>query len=231
VVFLFVAACGLFVMAGWTVRSDNRARSLQREGVRTEATIVAVDARPVGRGRFLDGSVRVRFAASGQSQERSVYVGKSVGDYQLNQQVTVVYDDSNPAHVELLGVTMSGRGVPLVLALAGAVLLAGMAIVAARHVRHIALVVRHEPWEAVRSRLVRVPLTFGLRRGSRVLVELETSSGPVTVEPIGLSRVDARFAPEAWVAGLGTKTMVLAAPGGGHVVPVRRLTGPPPTGR
>jgi hypothetical protein len=135
--------------------------------------------------------------------------------------VRVVYDASDPTRVELLGVGGSRGGVPVLVPLALGTMLAGMAFVAGRHARRIGRVVRNHPWRPVRSRLVYVPQTFGFRQYSRTLVVLETPGGAVTVEPVGLGRVDPTFEPEALLAGLGTATMVLAAPGGGHVVAVR----------
>jgi hypothetical protein len=223
-----MAAASLLSLTARRVHADNRASALQRRGVQADATVVAVDAQPVGRGQTLQGSVRLRFQAGGQTREATVYVGRAVGQYQPNQQVRVVYDPSDPMRVALLGKPGSARGVPPAALLGAAALLTAMALAAGRHVRQISHLVHHEPWQVVRSQLVQVPQSFGFRQGSRTLVVLDTPSGGLTVEPIGLSRVDARFAPQAWVVGLDagttvdTGTIVLAAPGGGHLVAVRR---------
>jgi hypothetical protein len=219
---LAMTAAGLLALAGWKANAHARASALQHDGVRTDATIVAVLATPVGRGRVPDGSVRIRFDAANQSLESSVYVGGAVVDYRPEQEVQVVYDPSDPRRVELLGVTTFGPGVPVVPPLAAGVLLAAMALVAGKHARQIGRVVRKEQWQPVKSQLVQVPQSFGFRQGSRTLLVLETPGGAVTVEPVGLSRVDPTFSPEAWVAGLDAAPMVLAAPGGSHLVPVRR---------
>ena len=71
------------------------------------------------------------------------------------------------------------------------------------------------------SHLVQQVQSLGFRQGSRTLVVLTTTHGPVTVEPLGFGRVNPTFEPEAWVAGLDRRTMALARPGGGSVIAVR----------
>jgi hypothetical protein len=222
-----VAAVALLVLAASAYFEQRSSKELQRHGAPADATIVAVKAKPTGRGKVPNGSLVVRFDAAGQTLERSIHVGRSVVDYQTGQHVKIVYDPSHPTRVELLGQSTAANAVPPLAALIGAALFASMAVVAGRHVCQISGVVRREPWQIVRTQLVQVPQSFGFRRGSRTLVVLDTPSGPLTVEPIGLARVDPAFTPEAWIAGLGIDTavgqnaMVLAAPGGAHLVPVR----------
>ncbi len=112
-------------------------------------------------------------------------------------------------------------------------LLTVMALVAGRRTVTIRRTLRHEGWLFVRSRLIDDPATDGYRGRSRACVILDTPGGEPMVEPVGLNRVDPSFAPELWTCGLGTRhrTLVLAPPGGGHVVAVRRRSMPARTRR
>jgi len=220
---LGLGAIGLFVGAGQVARADAAVGKLQHDGVPAAGNVTAIDATPTGRGGFANGSVVVQFAAAGQPQERSIFVGNNVSDYQVGQSVTVVYDAGDPSQVELQGVVSTGPGVPFAVPLIGAVLLTGMAVVAGRHAWQLACIVRKQPWVKLPSRVTQVPQSLGFRQGTRLLVVLDTADGDLTVDTLGFGRVDATFAPEAWVAGLGRKTMALAATGGGHVVAVRRV--------
>ena len=221
VIGLAVVALGLAASAGARVRVDEGASVLQRDGRVADGTIVEVDAERVGRARVADGSVQVRFEADGQAHQSAVYVGTAVPAYHADQDVQVVYDPADLNRVELRGVTTAGRGLPATPALALGALFAAMAFVAGRHVVLIRHVLRREPWRTVASSLVQVPQSIGLRQGSRTRVVLETMAGPVTVEPVGLNRVDPGFAPEVRCAGTAGPHVVLAAPGGGHVVLAR----------
>ena len=223
VVVLGAVALTLIWAAGAKVRVDEGASALQRDGVAAEGRIVAVDAQRAGRARVADGSVEVAFEAEGQPRQAAVYVGTAVPAYHADQPVQVVYDASDPNRVELQGVTTSGRGLPAVPALLAGGLLGAMAFVAGRHAHRIRRVLRAEPWHEVASSLEQVPQSFGLRQGSRTRVVLETMAGPVTVEPVGLNRVDPGFAPQALCAGTAGRHVVLAAPGGGHVVLAKRV--------
>ncbi len=222
-----LAAAAVLVVAGMARRADTRAAALQHDGTRAPATVVSVDNTPFGRARLADGPVEVSFEAAGQSRQATVDVGGAVDAYTAGQAVDVVYDPADPGRVELVGVPPQRRGVPVAPPLILGVLLAAMAAVAGRHAAQIAHVLRHEGWLFVRSRLARDARTAGLRQRARTLVIVDTPGGPLTVEPLGLSRVDPGFAPEVWIAGLGARTLVLATPGGGHVVGVRRR-GPGP---
>jgi len=92
-----------------------------------------------------------------------------------------------------------------------------------RHAREMdALRRAGDPWQPVPSRLVQRAQSVGFRQGSRTLVVLSLPSGDLSVEPIGLGRVNPTFEPEAWVAGVDRRTMALAAPGGGSVIAVHR---------
>lgn len=222
-----LAAAALLVLAASAYFEQRRSEELQRHGTQADATVVAVNSKPTGHGKVPNGSVVVRFDVGGQVLERSIGVGRNVVGYQTDQGVKIVYDPSHPTRVELLGRSTDTNAVPPLAALIGAAIFASMAVVAGRHARQISGVVRREPWQVVPTQLVQVPLSFGFRPGSRTLVVLDTPSGRLTVEPIALARVDAAFTPEAWIAGLRIDTavspgvMVLAAPGGGHLVPVR----------
>src|SRR6185312_16341599 len=169
------------------------------------------DAQLVGRGNIPNGSVVVRFDVDGQSVEEPIYVGGKVTDFQRDQAVTVVYEDDEPSRAELLGIVTRGPGLPVVPALIGGVLLGGMALVAFRHALLIHRAIRHDPWQPVPSRLVQRAQSVGFRQGSRTLVVLSLPGGEVSVEPIGLGRVNPTFEPEAWVAGVDRRTMALAA--------------------
>jgi hypothetical protein len=165
--------------------------------------------------------VVVRFDAAGQAEQQPIYVAGAVADYHQDQAVQVVYDASNPARVQLVGVVVSNRGLPAVIPFLGGLLLAAMALVAGRHTLFVWRVVRNSPWRSVDARLVQVPQSVGMRQGSRSVLVLDTPDGPLPVEPVGLSRVDPSFEPQTWLAGFGTRTMVVGAPGGRHVVAVR----------
>jgi hypothetical protein len=215
------SAVALFVLAGWVVGQDAQARRLQDSGERAPGTVLAIDAQLVGRGNIPNGSVIVRFEVDGTPRDSSIFVGNAVTDYQRDQIVTVVYDDTDPSRVELLGVVTRGPGVPVVPPLGLGVLSLGMAIVTGRRAWKIHRAVRRGPWLAVPSRVVQVAGESGRRQGTRTLVVVETRDGELTVEPLGLGRVTPDFEPEAWIAGLDRPTMALAVPGGGHVIAVR----------
>ena len=219
---LALVAMGSFAAAAWVAAEDAQARRLQHEGERADGTVVVVDAQLVGRGNIPNGSVVVRFDVDGQSVEEPIYVGGKVTDFQRDQAVTVVYEDDEPSRAELLGIVTRGPGLPVVPALIGGVLLGGMALVAFRHALLIHRAIRHDPWQPVPSRLVQRAQSVGFRQGSRTLVVLSLPSGDLSVEPIGLGRVNPTFEPEAWVAGVDRRTMALAAPGGGSVIAVHR---------
>src|SRR4051794_22610123 len=218
---LVLVAAGSFAAAAWVASEDAQARRLQHEGEQADGVVVVVDGRPVGRGNILNGSVIVRFVADGQTVEQPIYVGGKVTEYQSGQPVTVVYDDDDPTRVELLGVVTRGPGLPVVPALLAGVLALGMAVICGRHAWQIHGAVRSGPWVPVPSHLVQQVQSIGFRQGSRTRVVLTTRDGPLTVDPVGLGRVNPSFEPEAWVAGLDRPTMALAAPGGGSVVAVR----------
>lgn len=218
-------AGGLLGLCGWRVRADSRADAVRRHGVATDALVVAVDAQPVGRARTAAGSIRVRLLAAGASTEASIYVGPAVRQYQPGQHVRVVYDPSDPTRAEIAGSASSRRGVPAAVLVGAAALLLVMAMVAGRHARQIGQIVRHHPWVALSTRLVQVSQVIGFRPGSRTEAVLDAPTGALVVEPIGLNRLDATFAPTSWVAGPGNQRMVLAPPGGGHLVLVRRWHG------
>jgi hypothetical protein len=217
---LAIVGVAAFAAAAWVAREDAQARRLQHEGEQAPGTVVAVDAQLVGRGNIPNGSVVVRFDVDGQSEEQSIYVGGKVTDYQRDQAVTVVYDDDDPTRVELLGVVTRGPGLPVVPALIAGVLLSGMALVAGRHAWLIGRALRSGPWQPMPSRLEQQSQWLAFRQGTRTLVVLSRPEGELSVEPIGLGRVNPTFEPEAWIAGAGRRTMALAAPGGGSVVAV-----------
>jgi len=218
---LVLLAVASFGAAAWVASQDAQARRLQHEGERADGVVVVVDAQLVGRGNIPNGSVVVRFDADGQTLEQSIYVGGKVTQYQRDQAVTVVYDDADPTRVELLGVVTRGPGLPVVPPLVVGVVVLGMAVVAGRHALQIRSALRRGPWEPLPSQLVQQVQSVGYRQGSRTRVVLTAADGPLTVDPIGLGRVNPTFEPEAWVAGRGRRTMALAAPGGGSVVAVR----------
>lgn len=221
VVALVVLVIAMFGTAGWVAMQDARSVELQRQGEQADGTVVAVDAQAVGRGNTPNGSVIVSFEVDGRSQDSSIYVGGGVVDHQQGQAVTVVYEETDPTRVEILGEPSRGPGVPLVPPLLAGAVFAGMAVVAGRHAWQIRRALGREPWLVVPSRLVQVAQSVAMRQGSRLLVVLETTEGEIVVEPLGFGRVDPTFEPEAWVAGLDRRTMALAAPGGGHVISVR----------
>lgn len=221
--------------AGAAAFAASRAdRSVGPRGVATGATVVEVVTRTVVGDRTPDGSIRVRFPLAGEPApadpvEALVDAGRAVSAYRVGDVVRIVYDPDDPGRAELEGVAVPDRGLPAAVPLALGAALAVMALVGGRRAWRIRRVVRREPWWPADSRLVELPLSSGLRAGSRTLVRLDVPSGPVLVEPAGLGRLAPTFSPEAWVAGLDGPTTVLAAPGGGHVLAVRRRR--PNTGR
>jgi hypothetical protein len=220
---LSLATVVMLVAAVQMAFAVTRAAELQTSGVPAGATVVAVNVRIVTRARFANGEVRVRYDIDGQTHEASVFMEDEIRAYHVDDPVHIVYDPADPSRVEIQGVPAPVRGVPVVVLVALGSVLAGMALISGRHWRLIARIVRDEPWLAVRSRLTQESWSIGLRQRAKTLVILETPNGEVTVEPVGLGRVDPTFTPQAWVAGLGARTMVLAVPGGGHVIAVRRV--------
>ena len=76
---LAVLAGALLITAANQQRAGPHRAALQRTGVTADGTVISVDARPVGRGRFPYGSLVVRFDAAGQLQEQPVAVGRRGG--------------------------------------------------------------------------------------------------------------------------------------------------------
>jgi hypothetical protein len=223
VVGLVIIAAVMVVWAAVQLRAELAANALQRDGDRSTGTIVGVDARRVGpRGQYVDGSVTVRYQAGGSAREAVVDVGADVTDQREGATVAIVVDPRDASRVALIDATPQYAGPPAVVLAGFGAISAVMAVLAARNLGRIRRAVGTEPWLFVRSGLRQVPVDEGSRWGSRTFVVLETPRGAVSVEPIGLNRVDPSFAPEAWVAGLDDATMALAPPGGGHVVAVRR---------
>jgi hypothetical protein len=214
-------ALSLFVAAAATVIDKAEETALETNGTRVAATVTRIDAQPVGRARSLDGSVKLTYAASGRTIESAAYVGAAVTDYAPGDVVEVVYDGADPSRVEVLDARSSGRDLPALAFVVAGLLVTAAAVAAGRLALLIRRHLRSHAWQPVPTRLVQVPQSLGFRQGSKTFVVLELLEGPVTVETVGLSRVDASFAPDAWLAGRGTTTMVLAPPGGAHVVPVR----------
>ena len=77
------------------------------------------------------------------------------------------------------------------------------------------------PWTPVPARIEQVPAGGGRLPGMRIVVRLDTSAGPRTMETVGFNRVDPGSEPEAWMAGPSEGRVVLAVPGGGHLVYLR----------
>ena len=219
-------AAGLLVGAVVGLAAARTDRGLDDRGAPADATVTEVVSRIVARDRTPDGSIRVRFApADGRPREVAVDVGRAVGGFHQGDAVAIVYDPRDPEQIRLLGVDRHRRGVPTLLLAGLGSALGVMALLSGRRAWRIGRVVRREPWWPVESRLVQVPQALGFRQGFRTLARLDVPSGPLLVEPAGLGRLDSTCAPEAWVAGLEGPTIVLAAPGGGHVLAVRRRSG------
>jgi uncharacterized protein DUF3592 len=223
----------LLAVAGSVARHESRSRQLQRDGVQAPANVTAIDSRSVGRSRQPDGSITVRFDVEGDPHEATIDVGDAVAGFQIGQQATVVYDADDPSHVEVLGLGAGRRGIPLWAPLLGAGVLAVMAAVAGRRAWRIGRVVRSAPWRPVPARLVEVAYTVGFRERARLVLALDAPSGRMVVAPSGLGRIDPSFVPETWLAGVGGRRQVIAAPGGGHVLAVDVVTPRerPPTSR
>jgi len=228
-----IGALLLLTLAALTARADSRSQRLQHDGSQAAATVTAVDARVVGRSREANGSVTVRFDVDGVPHAATIDVGGAVGGFEVGQRTSVVYDPDHPSHVEIVGLASSHGGIPLWAPLLGAAVLAAMAIVASRRAWHVRKVVRSAPWRPVPARLVEVPYSVGFRERARFVLSLDAPGGPTMVAPSGLGRVDPSFVPVTWLAGVGGRHQVIAAPGGGHVLAVQVVTRrePRPTGR
>jgi hypothetical protein len=229
-------AVGALILLGLAVivaRDDSRSRRLQRDGAQAAATVTSIDARSVGRSREPDGSLTVQFDVDGEPHDAVIDVGAAVDEFQVGQATSVVYDADDPSHVEVVGLGSSSGGVPLWAPLVGIGVLGAMAIVAGRRAWRISTVVRSAPWRPVPARLVEVPYSVGFRERARFVLALDGPGGRLMVAPSGLGRLDPSFVPETWVAGIGAKRQVIAAPGGGHVLAVEVVTPRerPPTSR
>jgi hypothetical protein len=228
---LALVAVAFFAAAAWGRHVDDQASARQRRGVPADATVVGLTVERWGMARYTYGSVEVEFDVDGQARQSSIYVEEAVSDYQEGQLVRIVYDADDPTHAQIEGMSTARGGVPITPPLAIGLILTVMALVAGRRTAAIGRVLRHEGWLFVRSRLVDDPSTDGYRGRARPFVVLDTPGGELMVEPVGLNRVDPSFAPELWTCGLGTRNriLVLAPPGGGHVVAVRRRPMPSPS--
>jgi len=228
VVVLALATAVLVVGGIVQLRAALAADALQRDGIRSTGTVVALDTRRVGpRGQYVDGTVTVRYQVGTTWHEGVVDVGDDITDQHEGATVAIVVDHDDAGRVALVDPTPQVAGAPAVVLFGLALLIGAMAVVAGRNVSRLRRAVRTEPWLFVHAQLRQFPLSQISRFGSRTFVLLDTPRGEVSVEPVGLNRVDPSFVPDAWVAGLDQASMALAPPGGGHVVLVRRRQ--PPT--
>lgn len=217
---LAVVAIALMAVAASLALADRSANSVQQNGVKTEATVVAIVSAPSGRGQFAAGSATVQFSVDDQPQQASINMGTNISDVQQGQTLAIVFDQTDPSHAEIQGVRVSSTGLPFIPVAFVGVLMVGMAVVATRHVLALRRLLGSQPWTPVASRIEQVPVGRG---GTRVVVELDTPGGIRMMETIGLNRVDPGIEPEAWVVGLPARRLAVALPGGGHIVYLRSV--------
>jgi hypothetical protein len=230
-----VAGAALLLVGGWTARAAAHRDDLQHHGARAAAEVLSVESRPVGRSRTATGSVVVAYDHDGRRIETVVPVGTAVSRYRSGQELVVVVDPDDPSRAQVPGVVPPAPGPPPVLALVAGTFGLVAAVVAGRHVHLLAAAVRRQPWLEVHARLVRVPASFGWRRREQVLLQVDAPDGARLLEPLGLNRFDPAFEPHSWMAAdAGRRTVVVARPGGGHLVltrplSVQRRRGPSPS--
>ena len=215
-----VVAIALLVVAAWLALADRSTNAVQQNGVKTEATVVAIVSAPSGRGQFAAGSATVQFPVDGQPRQASINTGTNISDVQQGQTLAIVYDKTDPSRAEIQGVRASSTGLPFVPVVFVGVLMVGMAVVATRHVLALRRLLGSQPWTPVACRIEQVPVGRG---GTRVVVKLDTADGIRIMETIGLNRVDPGIEPEAWVVGLPARRLAVALPGGGHIVYLRSV--------
>jgi hypothetical protein len=218
---LALGAVVLLALAAVVARRDASVVALQQDGVPADGVVVRVVSQPSGRGQVPFGSVVVRYDVAGADVESTVWVGSGVSSYRVGQAVPVRYDRTDPTQAALQDVVPPPPGLPVVPPLVLGVLLAAMSVVAGRHLRQIVAILRVEPWVTVPARVVQVPQSYGFRHGSHAMLVLVAPDGEIGIEPIGLNRIGPDLEPEVWVAGLGSPRLVVAVPGGGHVLAAR----------
>ena len=217
-------AVGLLVGAVMGLAAARADRALDEGGAPADATVTDVVSRIVARDRTPDGSIRVRFApADGRPREVAVDVGRAVGGFHQGDAVAILYDPRDPDQVRLVGVDPHRRGIPTLLLAGLGSALGVLALLAGR--RRLAHRPGRPPRAVVAGRVAPRPGP----PAARLPAGVPDPGSPRRAQRPAAGRaggprppLDPTFAPEAWVAGLEGPTVVLAAPGGGHVLAVHR---------
>jgi hypothetical protein len=116
------------------------------------------------------------------------------------------------------------HGIPLMVPLTFAVLLAASSFVAGRHARAARRVARANRWVAVPARVLAVPYSSGTAQRSQSVLAIQgLDDRSILVQPLGLRRLDPRFEPVVWTAGAADHRFVVSPPGGGRVLCVEEV--------
>jgi hypothetical protein len=228
---LLAVAIGLLGVCVWVWLGDRASRELQRDGIRSRATVVQREVRYTGRDRQPVGSLTVDVDGAGGERGVVIPVGTQVATFRVGQRVTVVHRQGGSQY-QVRGVVLDAHGIPLVVPVTFVVLFSAASFLASRHARLARRVTRSNRWVAVHARLVAVPYSAGWgQRSQYVLAIRGLDDRSILVQPVGLRRLTPDFAPVAWTAGVADRRFVISPPGGGRVLCVQELRAKRPRGR
>jgi hypothetical protein len=220
---LLALALLLLGLSAWLWFGDRANRELQRNGIRSRATVVERSVRYTDRERQPVGSLTVDVGGVGGPKGVTIPVGGQVLTFHVGEEVTVVHRRGGSQY-QLLGIVLDAHGIPLVVPVTFVVLLAGASFLASRHARLARRVTRSNRWVAVHARVVAVPYSAGLGQRSEQLLAIRgLDDRSILVQPVGMRRLNPDFAPLAWTAGVADRRFVVSPPGGGRVVCVQEI--------
>ena len=168
---LVLGAVLLVGLVGWLRHSDRN--STERDGARATGTVESVEMRSIG--GHTSGSLTVRFVDDdGVARLATVPLDERIRRFAAGDQVELAYPLGRPDDIVLVGIT-EPVPMPWAVPALGAALLAGLAADVAVRLRRCARVLARNPWVAVRSREIQVPLGAG---GGGVMAVLELHGAP-----------------------------------------------------
>jgi hypothetical protein len=225
---LLAAALVLLGLSVWVWVGDRANHELQRDGVRSAATVASRSIRYVGRDRQPVGSITVMLDKG--TARPTIPVGTQVLHFHTGQHVTVVHR-AGGSEYQVLGIVPDVSGVPLAVPLVLGVVLAGAAFLSSRHGRLARRVTKAHRWVAVPATVVEVPYsTVRRQRSQSVLAIRGLDDRSIIVEPVGLRRLNPTFQPVVWTAGVADRRFVVSPPGGGRVLCVQEVRRARPRG-
>jgi hypothetical protein len=217
---LALGAILLVGLVAWLRHADHDAT--ERDGERATGTVETLEMRSIG--GHTSGTLGIRFADDdGISHLAEVPLDERIRRFAAGDAVEVAYPVGRPDDVVLVGITEQAP-MPWIVPALGAAVLAAIAADVAVRLRRCTKVLARNPWVAVRSREIQVPLGPG---GGGVMAVLELDGAPddgltLAVAASVRARPMADVAGDTWVAG-DDRRFYLAAAGGAPVVRAKRV--------